>query len=296
MRKAYLQMHISILLWGFTGIFGKAIEMNAIMIVWYRMIISAVALIPFMVKHKQFILPDKKRLASIIITGFVVCLHWLTFYASIKASNVSIALSCFASVSLFSALLEPLFYRKKIDKQNIILALFVLVGIYIIFAFQQLYAMGIVLALISALLGALFTILNKIFVSNDEPAPVTFIELISGFVFLSVLLPLILPAFNVSFQIPSKIDWVWLLLLSVVCTSIAFTLSLEALKKVSAFTMNLSVNLEPLYSIVLAIILFKENELLNNGFYIGAVIVISSVFIHSLMQYRVRDKSVTEQG
>ncbi|HPA31438.1 MAG TPA: DMT family transporter [Bacteroidia bacterium] len=283
MRKAYLQMHISILLWGFTGIFGKAIGMNAIMIVWYRMIISAVALIPFMIKHKQFILPDRKRLASIIITGFVVCLHWLTFYASIKASNVSIALSCFASVSLFSALLEPLFYRKKIDKQNIILALFVLVGIYIIFAFQQLYAMGIILALISALLGALFTILNKIFVSNDEPAPVTFIELISGFVFLSVLLPLILPAFNLSFQIPSKIDWVWLLLLSVVCTSVAFTLSLEALKKVSAFTMNLSVNLEPLYSIVLAIILFKENELLNNGFYIGAVIVISSVFIHSLM-------------
>lgn len=296
MRKAYLQMHISILLWGFTGIFGKAIGMNAIMIVWYRMIISAVALIPFMIKHKQFILPDRKRLASIIITGFVVCLHWITFYASIKASNVSIALSCFASVSLFSALLEPLFYRKKIDKQNIILALFVLVGIYIIFAFQQLYAMGIILALISALLGALFTILNKIFVSNDEPAPVTFIELISGFVFLSVLLPLILPAFNLSFQIPSKIDWVWLLLLSVVCTSVAFTLSLEALKKVSAFTMNLSVNLEPLYSIVLAIILFKENELLNNGFYIGAVIVISSVFIHSLMQYRVRDKSITEQG
>ncbi len=296
MRKAYLQMHISILLWGFTGIFGKAIGMNAIMIVWYRMIISAVALIPFMIKHKQFILPDRKRLASIIITGFVVCLHWLTFYASIKASNVSIALSCFASVSLFSALLEPLFYRKKIDKQNIILVLFVLVGIYIIFAFQQLYAMGIILALISALLGALFTILNKIFVSNDEPAPVTFIELISGFVFLSVLLPLILPAFNLSFQIPSKIDWVWLLLLSVVCTSVAFTLSLEALKKVSAFTMNLSVNLEPLYSIVLAIILFKENELLNNGFYIGAVIVISSVFIHSLMQYRVRDKSITEQG
>ena len=296
MRKAYLQMHISILLWGFTGIFGKAIEMNAVMIVWYRMIISAVALIPFMVKHKQFILPDKKRFASIIITGFVVCLHWLTFYASIKASNVSIALSCFASVSLFSALLEPLFYRKKINKQNIILALFVLVGIYIIFAFQQLYAMGIVLALISALLGALFTILNKIFVSNDEPAPVTFIELLSGFVFLSILLPLILPAFNVSFQIPSTIDWVWLLLMSVVCTSVAFTLSLEALKKVSAFTMNLSVNLEPLYSIVLAIILFKENELLNNGFYIGAVIVISSVFIHSLMQYRVRDKSISEQG
>ncbi len=296
MRKAYLQMHISILLWGFTGIFGKAIEMNAVMIVWYRMIISAVALIPFMVKHKQFILPDKKRFASIIITGFVVCLHWLTFYASIKASNVSIALSCFASVSLFSALLEPLFYRKKINKQNIILALFVLVGIYIIFAFQQLYAMGIVLALISALLGALFTILNKIFVSNDEPAPVTFIELLSGFVFLSILLPLILPAFNVSFQIPSTIDWVWLLLLSVVCTSVAFTLSLEALKKVSAFTMNLSVNLEPLYSIVLAIILFKEDELLNNGFYIGAVIVISSVFIHSLLQYRVRDKSISEQG
>ncbi len=174
------------------------------------------------------------------------------------------------------------------------LALFVIAGIYIIFAFQKMYALGIVLALVSAFLGALFTILNKKFVYQDEPAPVTFIELISGFVFLSVILPWMLPVFNFSFEIPKGIDWLWLILLSVVCTSVAFTLSLEALKKISAFTMNLSVNLEPLYSIVLAIILFKEDELLSGGFYLGAAIVISSVFIHSFLQYRTRNRSVGE--
>ena len=294
MRKAYIQMHVSILLWGFTGIFGKAIGMNAVMIVWYRMIISAVALIPFMLRHSSFKLPERKRLASIIITGCVVCMHWLTFYGSIKESNVSIALSCFSSVSLFSALLEPVFFREKINKGNIVLALFVIAGIYIIFAFQKMYALGIVLALVSAFLGALFTILNKKFVYQDEPAPVTFIELISGFVFLSVILPWLLQVFNFSFEIPKGIDWLWLILLSVVCTSVAFTLSLEALKKISAFTMNLSVNLEPLYSIVLAIILFKEDELLSGGFYLGAAIVISSVFIHSFLQYRTRNRSVGE--
>ncbi len=285
-------MHVSILLWGFTGVFGKAIGMNAMMIVWYRMIISAVALIPFMVRNQSFKLPERKRLASIIITGFVVCLHWLTFYGSIKASNVSIALSCFSSISLFSAFLEPIFFRQKLNRGNIILALFVIAGIYIIFAFQKMYAMGIILALVSAFLSALFTILNKKFVYQDEPAPVTFIELISGFVFLSLCLPWLLPLFNFNFEIPKGIDWLWLLLLSVVCTSVAFTLSLESLKKISAFTMNLSVNLEPLYSIILAIILFKEDELLNGGFYLGAAIVISSVFIHSYLQYRNPNKSV----
>jgi drug/metabolite transporter (DMT)-like permease len=288
MRKAYLQMHIAIVLWGFTGIFGKAIEMNAIMIVWYRMIISALALIPFMHHHGHFKLPDKKRLAALSLTGCVVCIHWLLFYGSIKASNVSIALSCFSSVSLFSALLEPLLFKQKLNKNNALLAVLVMAGIYIIFAFQKLYAAGIVLALLSAFAGAFFTILNKKYVASDEPSAVTFVELISGYVFLSLVLPVLLPAFDYSFQWPSITDWLWLLLLSVVCTSVAFTLSLEALKKISAFTMNLSVNLEPLYSIVLAILIFKENKLLNTGFYVGAAIVISSVFVHSYLQYRER--------
>lgn len=292
MRKAYIQMHIAIILWGFTGIFGKAIEMNAIMIVWYRMIISAVALVPFMLNTSTFKLPSRNEIWQQAGVGIIVCLHWLLFYGSIKASNVSIALSCFSSVSLFSALLEPIIGKQKINKGNVLLAVFVMAGIYIIFSFQKLYATGIMLALASALLGALFTIINKKFVSAHEPATVTFIELLSGFIFLSLILPFILPAFDFNFQTPSAWDGLWLFLLSVVCTSVAFTLSLEALKKINAFTMNLSVNLEPLYSIVLAIILFKENELLNTGFYIGTFIVISSVFIYSWLQFKDRKKNI----
>ncbi len=292
MRKAYLQMHIAILLWGFTGIFGKAIEMNAIMIVWYRMIISAIALIPFMMRASPFKWPTRSELIQQAGVGIIVCLHWLLFYGAIKASNVSIALSCFSSVSLFSALLEPMVNKQKINKGNILLAVVVMIGIYIIFSFQKLYATGIILALGSALLGAFFTIVNKKFVAKHEPATVTFFELLSGFVFLSIVLPFILPAFNFSFQIPTAWDALWLLLLSVVCTSIAFTLSLEALKKINAFTMNLSVNLEPLYSIALAIVIFKENELLNAGFYVGTLIVISSVFIYSWRQFTNRKKTL----
>jgi drug/metabolite transporter (DMT)-like permease len=292
MRKAYLQMHIAILLWGFTGIFGKAIEMNAIMIVWYRMIISAVALIPFIMRASEFKWPSRNELWQQAGVGMIVCLHWLLFYGSIKASNVSIALSCFSSVSLFSALLEPLIYKQKINKSNILLAIVVMTGIYIIFSFQKLYATGILLALGSALLGAFFTIINKKFVAKHEPSTVTFFELLSGFIFLSLILPFILPAFDFSFQTPSGWDGLWLLLLSVVCTSVAFTLSLEALKKINAFTMNLSVNLEPLYSIALAIFIFKENELLNTGFYAGTFIVISSVFIYSWLQFKNRKKNI----
>jgi drug/metabolite transporter (DMT)-like permease len=281
-------MHIAILLWGFTGIFGKAIDMNAIMIVWYRMIISAVALIPFLLKTNEVKLPQRKHLVAWGLTGITVCIHWLLFYGAIKVSNVSIALSCFSSVSLFSALLEPLIFRKKINRSNVVLAVFVMLGIYIIFSFQKLYALGIMLALLSALFGAFFTILNKLFVAEAAPAAVTFYELLSGFIFLSIVLPFLLPAFDFNFQIPIGIDWLWLLLLSVVCTSVAFTLSMEALRKISAFTMNLSVNLEPLYSIVLAILLFKENKFLNVGFYAGTAIVISSVFVHSWLQYKNR--------
>lgn len=288
MRKAYIQMHVAILLWGFTGIFGKAIDMNAIMIVWYRMILSAIAIVPFMMHGKKIVWPAKKDLLKISLVGIIVCLHWLMFYGAIKASNVSIALSCFSSIALFSALLEPLIYKQKLNSSNILLALLVMVGIYIIFSFQKLYALGIFLALLSALLGAFFTILNKNFVSKYEPATVTFIELISGFVFLSMVLPLALSFFNFQFQIPTSIDWLWLVLLSVICTSVAFTISLEALKKINAFTMNLSVNLEPLYSIVLAIIIFNEGKELNMGFYAGTFIVICSVFLHSFIQFRKR--------
>jgi drug/metabolite transporter (DMT)-like permease len=174
-----------------------------------------------------------------------------------------------------------------------------MIGIYIIFSFQKWYATGILLALCSSFLAAWFTIINKNLVEKNSPTAVTFIELLSGFIFLSMTLPFVLNYFHFSFQIPGKdlsgeknYDILWLLLLSIVCTSIAFTISLESLKKINAFTMNLSVNLEPLYSIILAMIFFNENKVLNAGFYCGTLIVISCVVIHTWVQYKSAKKVI----
>lgn len=297
MRKAYFQMHLAILLWGFTGIFGKSILMNEIMIVWYRMIMSAVALLLIMYFSKKVQFPNRKTVLKIASVGVLVCLHWIFFYASIKASNVSIALSCFSSVSLFTAFLEPIVHKQKTKWRDLLFGIVVMIGIYIIFSFQKWYAKGILLALLSAFLGSLFTVMNKRFVENNSPSAITFVELISGFIFLSFLLPFILHGFNYEFQIPrngalsftaNTNDWLWLILLSVLCTSVAFTISMEALQKISAYTMNLSVNLEPLYSIILAMIFFEEGKTLNTGFYIGTLIVLSAVVVHTIIEYKGR--------
>lgn len=258
---------------------------------------SAVALLLIMYFSKKVQFPNRKTVLKIASVGVLVCLHWIFFYASIKASNVSIALSCFSSVSLFTAFLEPIVHKQKTKWRDLLFGIVVMIGIYIIFSFQKWYAKGILLALLSAFLGSLFTVMNKRFVENNSPSAITFVELISGFIFLSFLLPFILHGFNYEFQIPrngalsftaNTNDWLWLILLSVLCTSVAFTISMEALQKISAYTMNLSVNLEPLYSIILAMIFFEEGKTLNTGFYIGTLIVLSAVVVHTIIEYKGR--------
>jgi drug/metabolite transporter (DMT)-like permease len=280
MRNAYLLMHAAILLWGFTGIFGRAIDMSEGMIVWYRMIISAVGLAPFLLR-KGFKLPQTKDLLTIAGVGSLVALHWVLFYASIKASNVSIALSCFSTVSLFTAVLEPLFRRQKLQVPEILLSLCVIGGLYLIFMVRQTYVAGMLLAVASAFVGSLFTIFNKSLTSKHNAIDITFYELLTGFVILTLLLPPYFDLTDTGFQIPTNIDWVWLVLLSLLCTSLAFTISIQALKKLDAFTMNLSVNLEPLYSIVLAWFFFGEEELFSPGFIMGTMVILASVAFHT---------------
>jgi drug/metabolite transporter (DMT)-like permease len=289
-KKAYLQMHLAILLWGFTGIFGKAINMNEGMIVWYRMLISSVSLLIIVLLNKRRVSLAKKDILKISGVGIIVCLHWISFYGAIKISNVSITLSCFSSITLFTAILEPLFAKKKPHLSELLLGAGVMTGIYIIFAFQEFYFWGIVVSLLSAFLGSVFTVVNKKLVAVYEPRTVTFYELAAGFLFLSAVLPFYLKITRQDFSIPSFMDSIYLLLLSLVCTTFAFTISLQALKKINAFTMNLSVNLEPIYSIILAIIIFKENKNLNAGFFIGTSIILSAVLIHSFFAFKKKKK------
>ncbi|NNF02354.1 MAG: EamA family transporter [Bacteroidia bacterium] len=293
LRNAYVQMHIAILLWGLTGILGKAISISDGMTVWYRMLISALGLILLVLFRKNFRMPSKKSLIQLSALGALISIHWVFFFASITYSNVSVALSCFASISLFTAILEPLINKRKLQSFEILLGLCAILGIYIIFSFQKFYGLGILFALMSSLGGAIFTIYNKKQLEKEEPISITLIEMLTGFLFLTILLPFYFEVMGTSFQIPGKIDIILLLILGLLCTTFAFTISLYALKKLDAFTMNLSVNLEPIYSIILAFLIFNEGKELNIGFYIGTAIILASVFIHALFKKQNKSKIST---
>jgi drug/metabolite transporter (DMT)-like permease len=282
-------MHLAILLWGFTGILGKAINMSEGMIVWYRMIISAAGLLPIVLRKKDT-LPTGKEFLHIAFVGLLVALHWVFFYGAINASNVSIALSCFSSISLFTAILEPLSRKEKPKQAEILLGFTVILGLYIIFSVQQLYLTGIILAVISAFLGASFTVLNKTLTEKHPAEVITFYELSTGFAVLTLLLPVYFQITDTHFEIPTGMDLLYLILLGLICTSFAFTISLKALKVLDPFTLNLSVNLEPLYSIILAVILFKEHKFINSGFIIGTLVILGSVVAHSWYKWRIKSR------
>jgi len=292
MKKAYFQMHLAIILWGFTGIFGKLINLNEGLLVWYRLLITIPVLFIFIFFRKQFKLLTFKEIKSLSLIGAVIMAHWLFFYGAIKASNISITLSCFASIALFTSLIDTLLNRKRLNFEEMFFGLVAIIGIYLVFTFQRLHALGIMLALISSALGALFTVMNKNMVSKHPPEIITFYELGTGFIYLTLFMPLYFQLFPTVEKLPSSIDWLYLGLLGVFCTVIPFTLSLRALQKVSSFTMNLSVNLEPIYSIVLAIIIFKENKFLSAGFFVGAGIILASVVGHAVYKtYKMKVKS-----
>ena len=285
--KAYVQMHLAIFLWGFTGILGKAIELTEGIIVWYRLLLTCISLLIFFGLNKKLVPLKGKDMLKIGGVGILITIHWILFYAAIKISNVSITLSCLATTALWTAMLEPVIYRKKkFNITELLFGIFVIAGIYLIFHFQQLYTWGIIIALGSALMGAIFTIFNKNLLNKFAAETVVIYELVAGFLFMSLLMPFYLQLFPSSNLIPGSADWIYLLILSLVCTAFAFTISLHALKELSAFTLNLSVNLEPVYSIILAIIIFNEDNVLNIGFYIGTIIILLSVVAHTFVNYR----------
>lgn len=282
LRSAYFKMHISIFLWGFTGILGKLISLNEGLLVWYRMFLSAFGLLIFLfIRKKQLRLPKRDFWRLTMISGFVAA-HWICFYGAIKYSNVSVTLSSFATLALFTAFLEPIFLRKKLQKVEILLGSITLIGIIFIFQIDTSYHLGIILAIGAAILAAVFTILNKQIAHKIDSSVVSFYQLGMGWVILTFFIPFYIDGVS-SAMLPSTIDWIYLIVLSFLLTSLTFVLSMHALKYVSSFTMNLSVNLEPIYGIILAFIIFDEQKEVNANFYIGAGIILSTVVLHSII-------------
>ena len=287
MKKALTQLHIAVLLAGFTGILGALIQLNEIWLVWYRIAITVVTLLLAASLLKQSLriaLASAFRLMGI---GAIIALHWVFFYGSIKLSNVSIGLICFASVGLFTSLLEPLINKTPFALAEMMLGLISLLGIYIIFHFDTRYRTGIIMGTLSSLLAAIFSVLNKRNVTSIAPRLMLFYEMAGGVLALTMLMPLYLQYFPAGNSSPTLMDLGWLLILSWACTILAMDLMLKSLQHISAFTQTLTLNLEPVYGIAMAWFFFKENQQLNASFYLGFALIALSV---ALQMYRVSRK------
>lgn len=280
------------MLFGFTAILGKLIEVREIVLVWHRLWITCLSLlfVPGIINLIRK--TPRSELKPFAWIGIATALHWITFYGSIKYSNVSVTLSCLATTSLFTSVLEPMVFKRKISKIELLLGILVLIGIYIITSAALSYTTGIILGLLSAVLASVFTTLNKKHMGNTNPILITFVQLGSGFLLISLLLPFYILAWPQTSLLPSGSDWFWLVVLSLLCTSVAYVLALSALKHISAFNANLSVNLEPVYGIVLAALIFGEHQQMTPTFYLGTLIIMASVIASPLIKYYLRKKSV----
>lgn len=281
MKDAFIKLHFSILLAGFTGLFGKLISLNEGLLVWYRMMFAAIILFGILKVCNKLQSISRKEQLKIAGTGFILGLHWVFFYGSIKMANVSVGVVCFSLVGFFTALLEPIIIRRRFKIKELLFSLITVAGILLIFQFDTRYRTGIITGIISSALAALFTITNKK-VGAQHPSRIMLLyEMAGGFLGLSCLLPLYLYFFPVETMLPDMNDFLYLLLLALVCTIGLYLLQIQVLQKISAFTLNLSYNLEPIYSIILAMLLFGEAKELNLAFYSGLGLICMSVLLQT---------------
>lgn len=282
-KVAYFQLHIAVLLFGITAILGKLISIDEAPLVWHRLWISVLGLLFIPGAIRGIKAMSKRDLGRFAGIGCLVILHWVTFYGSIKIGNsASVTLACLSTTTLFTSVLEPLIVRTRFNKMELMLGIFVIIGIWFVAQVGALYYTAIAVGLVSAFLAAFFSVLNKRYIGLHFSPSVTIVELSAGWVFLNYVM-LITNRWHFGSMIPTRDDWVYLFILGIFCTSVAFALSLEALKKLSAFVSNLSISLEPVYGILLAVWLLNESEQLNTSFYIGTSILLLAVLIHPFL-------------
>jgi drug/metabolite transporter (DMT)-like permease len=286
MKKAFIQLHIAVFFAGFTAILGKLIQLNEGLLVWYRLFLTVLVLGAIMIYKKQLESISLKDLLKIAGVGLIIAIHWVSFYGSVKYANVSVALVCFSATGFFTAIFEPVIFRKKIVIAELLLGILAISGIYIIFDFHPQYKIGIIFGIISAMGSALFPIFNKQLLLRFSPKILTLYELGSGLILLTALVPFYLMEFKAAYYLPTLTDFGWLLILAVICTVISFDLQLNALKKISAFTANLTYNLEPVYGIILAFIFFDEGKSLHYEFYIGLALIVTAIILQMLRVWR----------
>ncbi len=282
MKKAFIQLHIAVFLAGFTAVLGRLISLNEGLLVWYRLLITVAVLAALMFFNGEFKRIAGKDILRMAAVGGIIAFHWVTFYGSIKYGNISVALVCLSAAGFFSALIEPIIFKKKIVIAELMLGLLAIIGIYIIFDFHPTFKIGIIYGVFASVGAAIFPMLNKQLIKEFSPRTLTFYELLGGFLILSLLLPFYLKASMATYQLPSLTDAGWLIILAVVCTVLCFDLQLKALRKISAFTCNLMYNLEPLYGIILAFVFFGEGASFHKEFYIGVLLIMLAIVLQMI--------------
>ena len=287
MFRSHLKLHFIVLIYGFTAILGKLISLPATQLVWYRMLIAVITFYIFLRWNKTDLTISRKQFFKLFGIGMIVALHWITFFGAIKISNVSVALGCLATTTLFTSLLEPFFFRKRINAVEVIVGILIIIGLYLIFRFETRYTSGVIVALVSAFLAGLFTVINKKMVVHQKASVISFYEMSGGLTIISIYL-LFSGWGNAPLSLPSPIDFVYLLALGTICTAFAFAVQVDIMKHLSAYVVALTINLEPVYGIVMAYFLFGETEHMTGGFYIGTAIILASVLGYPLYHYYLR--------
>lgn len=279
-------MHIAVILYGWTAVLGGLITISAVSLVWWRVMITSLSLLFFIGFGRKLLAIDKKKILTYMGIGVIVGMHWICFYSSVKMANASIALITMATTSLFTAIIEPLLFRRKFDTLEIVIGLMVIPCMILIANSIDLSLIqGFIIGLLSAFLASLFASLNKKYVDDATPYAISFLEMFGAFIFISICLPFVIN--NIESIMPISTDWIYLIILALLCTTLAFVLSMMALKHVSAFDSNLVINLEPIYGIALAVIILNEHEQLSSLFYLGGILLMLIVFSHPIIAKKI---------
>ncbi|RYG13738.1 MAG: DMT family transporter [Chitinophagaceae bacterium] len=284
-RRNLIILHLTVFVWGFTGILGDLISINAVQMVWYRVLIASVSLYAYFLWSKTDIKISRKQFLQFFFTGSIVAIHWIFFFHAIKVANVSVSLICLSSVTLFISVLEPLIKKQKISKGDIGIGLVIIAGIYLIFKFESSYTLGIIFGLSSAVAASLFSTINSTLVQKTEPSIIGFYELSGAFFWITVYRlfdsSLATETFNLS-----AMDWFYLMILGTICTALAYVAGVGVMRTLSAFRVALITNLEPVYGIILALLFFGTKEQMTGGFYLGSLLILGAVFLYPVYKKR----------
>lgn len=293
-NKDFMLLHFIVMIWGFTAILGLLIELPPVEVVFFRTLIASMGLYLLLkLRGRNLKINSGKTMGIFLGTGALIALHWITFFLSARISNASVCLAGMATCSLWTSLLEPLSQKRKVKGFEVILSIIAFIGIGVIFNVEFNFLTGLLVAVFSAFISAIFTVINGRLSKQFNPYVITFYEMVGACCSILLFYPIYVTYFTDSIVwFPSSRDWIWLLALALVCTVYAYSASVELMKRLSAFSINLVVNLEPIYGIILALLIFGASEEMSSGFYLGTGLILTSVLLYPLLNRRYKKKAL----